>query len=479
VTLPPSLFAADDKGRKGFAEWGFMSTTSKRDVALRYSGVKKGMPFPTILEFTAEAIDRGACIKDLSQYEQEEEYLFPPLSFLAPHGKMRMDGKVKIVPLRVNANLKGLTLEQLRSQKKDRHLSSFRSMVDEVRKELGELAGSEEAAERCAKDANRQYDVKVNCHELVDKILAACNDCLKKQVEIPVEDYEDEAVFRGIVTRALETREMAVSKFRWWLKSTRRMSDVQDTPHTRAHREWIMWRERRVDAIPSEDERRKELFSLCKLKGLVFNSLDERNELGEGPLHRAAAEGASKRSLRLLVKAKANLEERDGHERTALLLAALNGHTETVQQLLEMRADIGATRRFGGTVLMSAAQNGHVETLEFLCRARADVNACHSTGWNAVMAAARYGHTEAVGVLLDNRASPVAWAYSSDGSGRHEGQTALMVAAGSGHTDTVRLLCRRGATPCAKTRDGSTAASWAAATGHAQVLMRMDCRILL
>ena len=48
-------------------ELGFMSTTSNRDVALEYSGVKTGV-FGTIFEFDVGSIDCGARLDSLSQY---------------------------------------------------------------------------------------------------------------------------------------------------------------------------------------------------------------------------------------------------------------------------------------------------------------------------------------------------------------------------------------------------------------------------
>ena len=42
LDLPEQFFRPDGRGCRGFAEWGFMSTTSEREVALRYSGAGKG-----------------------------------------------------------------------------------------------------------------------------------------------------------------------------------------------------------------------------------------------------------------------------------------------------------------------------------------------------------------------------------------------------------------------------------------------------
>jgi hypothetical protein len=38
---------------------------------VQYSGVGEGKPLPTLLVTVTGAIDRGACIKELSQYPEE------------------------------------------------------------------------------------------------------------------------------------------------------------------------------------------------------------------------------------------------------------------------------------------------------------------------------------------------------------------------------------------------------------------------
>jgi hypothetical protein len=73
MRLPESFHRADASGCRGFAEWGFMSTTSSRGVALAYSGVDEHKPLPTVFEIRVGAVDRGACIRDFSQYPGEIE----------------------------------------------------------------------------------------------------------------------------------------------------------------------------------------------------------------------------------------------------------------------------------------------------------------------------------------------------------------------------------------------------------------------
>jgi hypothetical protein len=66
--FPPFFHRSDTKGRKGILEWGFMSTTTSKEIAAQYSWIKEGKPLPTIFAMDAGAVDRGAVIRELSQY---------------------------------------------------------------------------------------------------------------------------------------------------------------------------------------------------------------------------------------------------------------------------------------------------------------------------------------------------------------------------------------------------------------------------
>ena len=71
----------EDFEKSGFAEWGFMSTTLSMREALKYSGVLKGFA-GTMLAMRVSQVDRGASLKELSQYPSEQEIVWNPLSFL-------------------------------------------------------------------------------------------------------------------------------------------------------------------------------------------------------------------------------------------------------------------------------------------------------------------------------------------------------------------------------------------------------------
>ena len=79
MELPDAFFRPDAMGRRGFAEWGFLSTTSSKEVALAYAYSGDGQadptaPMPIIICISSSALDRGASIQAFSQYPE-----VPPL----------------------------------------------------------------------------------------------------------------------------------------------------------------------------------------------------------------------------------------------------------------------------------------------------------------------------------------------------------------------------------------------------------------
>jgi hypothetical protein len=73
--LPDSFQTVDDNGVVGYTEWGFMSTTAEKTVALQYSGVKEGRENASIMVIHPNSIDRGACIVEFSQYATTNRHL--------------------------------------------------------------------------------------------------------------------------------------------------------------------------------------------------------------------------------------------------------------------------------------------------------------------------------------------------------------------------------------------------------------------
>jgi hypothetical protein len=64
----------------GYTEFGVISMTSSKEVALKYSGLFRDCKHPAVLAFAAGAVDRGAHVQPLSQFPFEVEFTFPPMS---------------------------------------------------------------------------------------------------------------------------------------------------------------------------------------------------------------------------------------------------------------------------------------------------------------------------------------------------------------------------------------------------------------
>ena len=77
VAVPPEFLT------KGGTELAPMSTTSNLQVAVQYSA----SPQAVLLRLrTEDFMTRGPDISFLSAFPTEEEYLFPPLTYLSPTG---------------------------------------------------------------------------------------------------------------------------------------------------------------------------------------------------------------------------------------------------------------------------------------------------------------------------------------------------------------------------------------------------------
>lgn len=117
--LPPVFFSRDKKAsivqhdggcaEMGVVEFGFMSTTTDRAVALNYAS--NGGP-SAVFEIQMGLVDRGADISWLSQYPGEKEVLFAPLTSLEVIGT-HVDGECLVVDIRLNVNYYSSTIEEV------------------------------------------------------------------------------------------------------------------------------------------------------------------------------------------------------------------------------------------------------------------------------------------------------------------------------------------------------------------------------
>jgi ankyrin repeat protein len=70
----------------------------------------------------------------------------------------------------------------------------------------------------------------------------------------------------------------------------------------------------------------------------------------------------------------AEVDARDRHGQTALMLAAHAGHREVVEALVAHRANLNVTAKFGLSALMLALVAGHADVARLLADAGADLS---------------------------------------------------------------------------------------------------------
>ena len=178
------------------------------------------------------------------------------------------------------------------------------------------------------------------------------------------------------------------------------------------------------------------------------------------PLHGAAAQGDTE-AVQALIAAGADIEARDEHGQTPLLVAvwAADHVAPTVRALLEGGANT-EVKHEGRYPIHLAAGLGDTETVRALISAGAKAEAKADHGLTPVHAAAGNGHADTVNALID------AGAYA-------EGVTPLHLAAWSGFIDRFRAMISDGADINAKTEHGLTPLHGAAVQGHINVVSAM------
>ena len=77
-------------------------------------------------------------------------------------------------------------------------------------------------------------------------------------------------------------------------------------------------------------------------------------------------------TVRELLRSGADVNARDRHGQTGLMLAAHEGHRHVVETLIAHGADLNVTAKFGLSALMLAVVAGHREIARLLVRAGSD-----------------------------------------------------------------------------------------------------------
>ncbi|XP_067676260.1 ankyrin repeat domain-containing protein 50-like [Haliotis asinina] len=166
----------------------------------------------------------------------------------------------------------------------------------------------------------------------------------------------------------------------------------------------------------------------------------------------AASEG-HREVVKLLVSNGANVSHVDRFGINILHAACLGGDKEVVKYILSKNTlDINDRVRCGRTAVMLAAKNGHQDVVELLVGKGANLSLVDKTGDNILHCACRGGDAEVVKYILSQemldinnlgprKKTPVIVDINKRGWKR---RTPVMVAAEQGHKEVVELLVKHG-----------------------------------
>ncbi len=410
-SLPDHFYKCDKNGCSGFTEYAFMSTTSKINIALSYSRSEpdsEGEEGETgavgkLFVIEVGSVDRGASVKEFSQYEDEDEYLYAPFSFVqktgAPYVEVTEDcGVIRMIPIKVNTNIKTRTLEEQLEMKKEMHVTAFRHHIDEIEVELNKRIVTQNAADRL--QADKSADENHTLKGFVARIVEQCKDVLSRHRAKNHEDYINDAVYRNLVLEMIDVKSMAIAKFDEWLQNDSFIRFRWNGTLRGVYRLWTAHLDQKRLAYEPGPQRQAATIELCKACGWIVESVDEKNELGETRLMCAAAEGRSSQFLQRLVDAGAcvNYARPDGV--TAIRLAAQGGHHKCIRSLVALNAAVNQAANNGAMPLYIAARNGKSECIQVLAELKANVNEHDDHGSYPVHQAALYGHNDAIEVLI-------------------------------------------------------------------------------
>ncbi|XP_044538910.1 ankyrin repeat domain-containing protein 29 [Gracilinanus agilis] len=196
----------------------------------------------------------------------------------------------------------------------------------------------------------------------------------------------------------------------------------------------------------------------------ILSSLNK--EPKETPLANAAFWAARKGNLALLKlllnSGRVDVDCRDSHGTTLLMVASYAGHIDCVRELVLQGADINLQRESGTTALFFAAQQGHNDVVRFLFEFGASTEFRTKDGATALFLAAQGGYLDVIRLLLSSGAKV--------NQPRQDGTAPLWIASQMGHSEVVRVMLLRGADRDAARNDGTTALLKAANKGYNDVI---------
>lgn len=192
----------------------------------------------------------------------------------------------------------------------------------------------------------------------------------------------------------------------------------------------------------------------------VSSDINLQNAEGYTPLYIAAAEGRSDCVFDLLDKgADPNIASHSGG--TALMIAIQNKHFDIVLALLDNKADVNQANKMGNSPLHIAANYGCLDEAKELLDKGANINHTNDHFYTPLLLAITHGHTELAITLINRRADL--------NPSKPIPTSSLHIAAHKGHLDITNVLLEKGAMINSVNINNVTPLFLAAQEGHFQI----------
>ena len=190
----------------------------------------------------------------------------------------------------------------------------------------------------------------------------------------------------------------------------------------------------------------------------------------ERKLLEAAASG-DMATIQALLNAGVNVDTRNDHRQTALLVATHNNQIEAAKALIDAGADVNAKDMIQDSPYLYAGARGHLEILKMTLSHGADLKSTNRFGGTALIPASERGHVETVRTLIE-------LGVNVDHVNRL-GWTALIEAVilsdgGPAHVEIVKLLKAAGADLSIADNEGVTALQHAKKRGFAEIVAVLE-----
>jgi ankyrin repeat protein len=498
MELPDTFFVPSDECKTpnalGYCEFGFMSTTADRKIAVRYSGVAEGKPKASIMEIHPNSVDRGADISDFSQYPQEKEFLFVPCSFVQGRGRQRTEitdggGILSVIPVSVNINLKTETINELQEKKKRLHIAAFKSLISETMQwiiaemDTNGRAETRAAADRSSDDTLRDFlsDWREN---FLYNLEWSLEDIMEQHNMRGFDEYTNNLKYKALVTHMLNAQEWAKQTLKLWFENPEvKIVDLIGKNMKTCHRKWLSFlRQQKHATAEVKEERKDAAVKILQCKGLIATDDPSTEKVEDEPIiYAAVADGWALEDLKFLIDAGANVSDVNSDGDSALHAALRHRDELAVMTLAEAGADVTQIS-WGLSPMHLAACEGLVSCIEVLFGKGARVDVGDEDGCTPMHFAALNGRASCIEVLLsktvpygigalvdvDNfefRQAHPCHELDEDKVG-----TPMHFAAAGGHASCIQVLKGAGGDINCRDKNGKTPLYFAAKNGHTPCL---------